>query len=64
MTNDVKSQLKFLAELDSIEKKRKDEAEREKLMKAAKVKLFIRSDKNWIFNSFLYRVDRKMRIQS
>ncbi len=38
MTNDVKSQLKFLAELDSIEKKRKDEAEREKLMKAAKVK--------------------------
>ena len=37
MTNDVKSQLKFLAELDSIEKKRKDEAEREKLMKAAKV---------------------------
>ena len=33
MTNDVKSQLKFLAELDSIEKKRKDEAEREKLMK-------------------------------
>jgi hypothetical protein len=37
VTNDVKSQLKFLAELDSIEKKRKDEAEREKLMKAAKV---------------------------
>ncbi len=34
----MKSQLKFLAELDSIEKKRKDEAEREKLMKAAKVR--------------------------
>ncbi len=42
MTNDVKSQLKFLAEIDSIEKKRKDEAEREKLMKAAKVKFFLK----------------------
>ena len=35
----MKSQLKFLAELDSIEKKRKDEVEREKLMKAAKVRM-------------------------
>lgn len=37
MTNDVKSQIKFIEELDKIEKKKKDEAEREKLMKAAKV---------------------------
>ena len=40
MTNDVKSQIKFIEELDKIEKKKKDEAEREKLMKAAKVSLF------------------------
>ena len=39
MTNDVKSQIKFIEELDKIEKKKKDEAEREKLMKAAKVKV-------------------------
>ena len=38
MTNDVKSQIKFIEELDKIEKKRKDEAEREKLMKAVKVR--------------------------
>ena len=36
MTNDVKSQIKFIEELDKIEKKKKDDAEREKLMKAAK----------------------------
>ena len=36
VTNDVKSQLKFLEELDKIEKTRKDMAEREKLMKAVK----------------------------
>ena len=36
MTSDVKSQIKFLEELDKLEKKKKDEAEREKLMKAAK----------------------------
>ena len=36
MTNDVKSQIKFMEELDKLEKKKKDEAEREKLMKAAK----------------------------
>lgn len=41
MTNDVKSQIKFIEELDKIEKKKKDEAEREKLMKAAKVSLLI-----------------------
>lgn len=34
--SDVKSQLKFLQELDQIEKKRRDEAEREVLMKAIK----------------------------
>jgi hypothetical protein len=34
--NDVKNQLKFIEELDKIEKKKKDEAERDKLMKAAK----------------------------
>jgi transcription initiation factor TFIID subunit 4 len=37
MTNDVKSQIRFIEELDKIEKKKKDEAEREKLLKAAKV---------------------------
>jgi len=37
VTNDVKNQIKFIEELDKIEKKKKDEAEREKLMKAAKV---------------------------
>jgi transcription initiation factor TFIID subunit 4 len=37
VTNDVKSQIKFIEELDKIEKKKKDEAEREKLLKAAKV---------------------------
>lgn len=37
MTNDVKSQIKFIEELDKIDKKKKDEAEREKLLKAAKV---------------------------
>ena len=36
MTNDVKSQIKFIEELDKLEKKKKDEAEREKLLKAAK----------------------------
>lgn len=36
MTNDVKSQMRFIDELDKIEKKKKDEAEREKLLKAAK----------------------------
>ena len=36
MTNDVRSQIKFVEELDKLEKKKKDEAEREKLMKAAK----------------------------
>jgi len=34
--SDVKSQIKFLQELDQIEKKRHDEAEREVLMKAIK----------------------------
>jgi transcription initiation factor TFIID subunit 4 len=38
MTSDVKSQIRFIEELDKIEKKKKDEAEREKLLKAAKVK--------------------------
>ncbi len=49
MTNDVKSQIKFIEELDKIEKKKKDEAEREKLMKAAKVDLFLlnQSNENW-----------------
>ena len=36
VTNDVKNQLKFLEELDKMEKTRKDLVEREKLMKAAK----------------------------
>lgn len=56
MTNDVKSQIKFIEELDKIEKKKKDEAEREKLMKAAKVrkKRFISNYFNKILNNNIF----------
>ena len=37
ITQDVRSQIKFLDELDKLEKKRHFEQEREILMKAAKV---------------------------
>lgn len=55
MTNDVKSQIKFIEELDKIEKKKKDEAEREKLMKAAKVKIWEKKNKKYFtyYNFFL-----------
>ncbi len=56
VTNDVKSQIRFIEELDKIEKKKKDEAEREKLMKAAKVILlynFILVNK-YYFKYFLF----------
>lgn len=36
-STDAKSQLKFLEELDKLEKKRHDDQEWEKIMKAAKV---------------------------
>lgn len=36
-STDAKSQLKFLEELDKMEKKRHDDQEWEKIMKAAKV---------------------------
>ena len=36
-TKDVKSQMKFVEELDKLEKKRHEEQEWEKIMKAAKV---------------------------
>lgn len=36
-STDVKSQLKFIEELDKLEKKRHEEQEWEKIMKAAKV---------------------------
>ena len=40
ITQDVRSQIKFLDELDKLEKKRHLEQEREMLMKAAKVRVF------------------------
>lgn len=40
-STDAKSQLKFLEELDKMEKKRHDDQEWEKIMKAAKVSLEI-----------------------
>lgn len=40
-STDAKSQLKFLEELDKLEKKRHDDQEWEKIMKAAKVRLEI-----------------------
>lgn len=39
-STDAKSQLKFLEELDKLEKKRHDDQEWEKIMKAAKVLRF------------------------
>lgn len=38
-TSDVRTQLKFFEQLEKIEKQRKDDEERELLMKAAKVGL-------------------------
>ncbi len=37
MSNEVRLQVKFLEELDRLEKKRHEEAEREVLLRAAKV---------------------------
>ena len=39
MTQDVKQQLRFLEDLDKMEKKRHEEAERELLLRAAKSRL-------------------------
>ena len=36
--SDVKSQIRFLEDLDKIEKQKKDKLEQEKIFKAAKVK--------------------------
>lgn len=38
-TSDVRSQLRFFEQLERLEKQRKDEQEREMLLKAAKVRL-------------------------
>lgn len=41
LSNDTRSQLKFLEKLDQLEKQRKDLEEREMLLKAAKVRSFV-----------------------
>lgn len=40
-TSDVKSQLRFLEDLDKIEKQKKDKLEHEKIFRAAKVRISI-----------------------
>lgn len=49
---DVRSQLKFFEQLERLEKQRKDEQEREILLKAAKVPLIYTVDFN---NSCLHK---------
>lgn len=39
MSNDTRAQLKFLEKLDQMEKQRRDEEEREMLLRAAKVRV-------------------------
>ena len=41
LSNDTRSQLKFLEKLDQLEKQRKDLEEREMLLKAAKVRSYV-----------------------
>ena len=54
-SSDVKSQLKFIEELDKIEKKRHEEQEWEKIMKAAKVRYVTRNDYLTNFSYFLLK---------
>lgn len=42
LSNDTRSQLQFLEQLDQVEKRRKDEEEKEQLLRAAKVREFRR----------------------
>lgn len=48
LSNDTRSQLKFLEKLDQLEKQRKDLEEREMLLKAAKVRSFVMYEWTWL----------------
>ena len=58
-SSDVKSQLKFIEELDKIEKKRHEEQEWEKIMKAAKVS-YTRND--YLTNFSYFPLKNKFRM--
>ena len=56
MSQDIKQQLRFLEELDRMEKKRHEEAERELLLRAAKSRYVGNDEKSLVFciAGFLY----------
>lgn len=54
-SSDVRSQLKFFEHLERLEKQRKDEQEREILLKAAKVSQTSAASGNAVMWSFTYR---------
>ena len=56
MSQDIKQQLRFLEELDRMEKKRHEEAERELLLRAAKSRYVGNDEESLVFciAGFLY----------